>query len=201
MRSPIEVFSNWVDTGKDEGMEKNHFKPVMKMINLFDTNTEFTCIDAGCGNGWLVKYLSKINNCKKAIGVDGSSKMIAKAKKNSDNEFYCSDLLKWNPKNKVDIVFSMEVFYYFKKPQILIKHIYDNWIKNDGKLIMGIDHYYENEECHKWKKQINVDTMELIKIAEWKNFFKKSGFKNVKKYQFYPKKKWKGTLVVEGSKI
>ena len=22
MRSPIEVFSNWVDTGKDEGMEK-----------------------------------------------------------------------------------------------------------------------------------------------------------------------------------
>ena len=201
MRSPIEVFSNWADTGKDEGMEKNHFKPVMKMINLFDTNTEFTCIDAGCGNGWLVKYLSNINNCKKAIGVDGSSKMIAKAKKNSDNEFYCSDLLKWNPKNKVDIVFSMEVFYYFKKPQILIKHIYDNWIKNDGKLIMGIDHYYENEECHKWKKQINVDTMELIKIAEWKNFFKKSGFKNVKKYQFYPKKKWKGTLVVEGSKI
>ena len=84
------------------------------MINLFDTNTEFTCIDAGCGNGWLVKYLSKMNNCKKAIGVDGSSKMIAKAKKHSDNEFYCSDLLEWKPKNKVDVVFSMEVFYYFK---------------------------------------------------------------------------------------
>ena len=171
------------------------------MINLFDTNTEFTCIDAGCGNGWLVKYLSKINNCKKAIGVDGSSKMIAKAKKNSDNEFYCSDLLEWKPKNKVDVVFSMEVFYYFKKPEILIQHIYDNWIKNDGKLIMGIDHYYENEECHEWKKQINVDTMELIKIKEWKNFFKKSGFKNVKEYQFCPEKNWKGTLVIEGSKI
>ena len=102
MRSPIEVFSNWVDTGKDEGMEKNHFKPVIKMIDLFDTNKEFTCIDAGCGNGWLVKYLSKMNNCKKAIGVDGSSKMIAKAKKHSDNEFYCSDLLECKPKNKVD---------------------------------------------------------------------------------------------------
>ena len=64
----------------------------------------------------------------------------------------------------------MEVFYYFKNPQILIKHIHDSWIKNDGKLIMGIDHYYENEECHEWKKKINVDTMELIKIEEWKNF-------------------------------
>ncbi len=104
-------------------------------------------------------------------------------------------------KNKVDVVFSMEVFYYFKKPEILIQHIYDNWIKNDGKLIMGIDHYYENEECHEWKKQIKVDTMELIKIKEWKNFFKKSGFKNVKEYQFCPEKNWKGTLVVEGSKI
>ena len=41
MRSPIEVFSNWVDTGKDEGMEKNHFKPVIKMIDLFDTNEVF----------------------------------------------------------------------------------------------------------------------------------------------------------------
>ena len=38
--------------------------------------------------------------------------MIAKAKKNSDNEFYCSDLLKWNPKNKVDIVFSMGVLLF-----------------------------------------------------------------------------------------
>jgi len=66
---------------------------------------------------------------------------------------------------------------------------------------MGIDHYYENEECHEWKKQIDVDTMELIKIKEWKNFFKKSGFKNVKEYQFCPEKNWKGTLVIEGSKI
>ena len=71
MRSPIEVFSNWVDIGKDEGMEKNHFKPVIKMIDLFDTNKEFTCIDAGCGNGWLIKYLSNLNNCKKDLGVDG----------------------------------------------------------------------------------------------------------------------------------
>ena len=35
MKTPIEVFSNWVDTGKDKGMEKNHFKPVMKMIDLY----------------------------------------------------------------------------------------------------------------------------------------------------------------------
>ena len=34
MKSPIETFTNWVKTGKDEGMEKNHKEPVKKIIEL-----------------------------------------------------------------------------------------------------------------------------------------------------------------------
>ena len=29
--------------------------------------------------------------------------------------------MSWNPKNKVNVVFSMEVLYYFENPQELIK--------------------------------------------------------------------------------
>ena len=36
MKTPIEVFSEWVDIGKDEGMEKNHYLPVMEMIKLYN---------------------------------------------------------------------------------------------------------------------------------------------------------------------
>ena len=36
------------------------------------------------------------------------------------------------PKEKVDIVHSMEVFYYFEKPEILISRIYEKWLKNGG---------------------------------------------------------------------
>jgi hypothetical protein len=43
--------------------------------------------------------------------------------------------------------------------------------------------------------------MELIKIKDWLFFFNNSGLKDVKKHQFYAKKRWKGTLVVEGTKI
>ena len=32
MESPIKVFSNWVLSGKDEGMEKNHSASVENMI-------------------------------------------------------------------------------------------------------------------------------------------------------------------------
>ena len=67
MKSPAEVFSDWADLGKDVGMEKNHFEPVLEMINLFKSKNEFTSIDAGCGNGWLVRYLSNYKKCKSKI--------------------------------------------------------------------------------------------------------------------------------------
>ena len=44
--------------------------------------------------------------------------MIQKAKKlDLKNKYICNDLLLWKPKNKVDLVHSMEVFYYLKKPR------------------------------------------------------------------------------------
>ena len=47
MKSPIETFTNWVKTGKDEGMEKNHKEPVKKMIELIlSSKKKFSIIDA-----------------------------------------------------------------------------------------------------------------------------------------------------------
>ena len=46
MKTPIEVFSDWVDIGKDEGMEKNHYMPVMEMIKLYNTSNAYSFIDA-----------------------------------------------------------------------------------------------------------------------------------------------------------
>ena len=43
--------------------------------------------------------------------------------------------------------------------------------------------------------------MNLMKISEWEKLFKESGFGNVKKYQFCSSGSWKGTLVIEGTKI
>ena len=49
MKTPIEVFSDWAISGKDEGMKENHFKPVMKMIELFENKYKNpSIIDAGC---------------------------------------------------------------------------------------------------------------------------------------------------------
>ena len=202
MESPIEVFSNWALNGKDEGMDKNHSASVENMIKYSTKGVDkYKFLDAGCGNGWVVRKVSSDKKCINAIGVDGSIHMIEKAKMLDDkNEYFCSDLLRWIPKEKVDIVHSMEVFYYFEKPEILIGHIHDNWLDNGGRLIMGIDHYLENKPSHSWKEDISISTMQLLSKNTWLNFYKSAGFSNVEYWYFGKKGKWNGTLIITGVK-
>ena len=78
MESPIKVFSNWVLNGKDEGMEKNHSASVENMIEFSTKGIDkYKFIDAGCGNGWVVRKVSSDPKCISAIGVDGSIHMLS----------------------------------------------------------------------------------------------------------------------------
>ena len=83
-------------------MEKNHASAVGKMVEFSTSSLEqFSFIDAGCGNGWLVRNISNDSRCIKSIGIDGSKRMIEKAKKlDKKNEYVCSDLLNWKPVRK-----------------------------------------------------------------------------------------------------
>ena len=200
MDTPINVFSDWAQNGKDEGMERNHNRSVMNMIDFACNGLpEYSFIDAGCGNGWVVRHISNDSKCNSAIGVDGSFNMINKAKNlDNKNQYHCEDLLKWTPQSKVDIVLSMEVFYYFENPGLLIKHINNNWIKSGGRLIMGIDYYQENEASHSWQKDCGISIMKLLSEKKWIGFFENAGLKNVKSWRNGQDKEWGGTLVVTG---
>ena len=202
MDTPINVFSEWAQNGKDEGMEKHHRDSVMNMLDFACNGlSEYSLIDAGCGNGWVVRHISKDAKCNNAIGVDGSSNMINKAKRLDDkNKYFCEDLLKWIPQSKVDIVLSMEVFYYFENPGLLIEHINNNWIKSGGRLIMGVDYYQENISSHSWQKDCGISIMKLHSEKEWKVFFENAGLKDVKSWRNGQDKDWGGTLIVTGTK-
>ena len=200
MDTPINVFSEWAQNGKDEGMEKHHRDSVMNMLDFACNGlSEYSLIDAGCGNGWVVRHISKDAKCNNAIGVDGSSNMINKAKRLDDkNKYFCEDLLKWIPQSKVDIVLSMEVFYYFENPGLLIEHINNNWIKSGGRLIMGVDYYQENISSHSWQKDCGISIMKLHSEKEWKVFFENAGLKDVKSWRNGQDEDWGGTLIVTG---
>ena len=201
-KNAIEVFGEWADLDKDFGMEKNHKDSVINMINYSIKNlNHFTFIDAGCGNGWVIRKVSENKKCEKAIGVDGSKKMIAKAKKILPrHEYHCADLMTWRPQEKVNIVHSMEVIYYVEDPKKLINDIFNFWLKPNGRLIIGIDFYFENKISHSWPESCGIKDMKLYSEKDWMNFFKSAGYNYIKSWRYGEKEDWKGTLVVTGIK-
>ena len=201
-KKPIEVFSEWAESGRDHGMEENHREAVDAMLTYaLDKPNPFSFIDAGCGNGWVVRQVSQNSACQSAIGVDGSQKMIAKAQAlDSQNTYVATDLLQWSPKEKVSLVHSMEVFYYFKNPQELITHIYKNWLAPGGRLIIGLDFYHENKVSHSWPEDCGISIMTLLPKADWQSFFNQAGFQNTQSWQVGAKQDWAGTLIITGTK-
>ncbi len=200
----INLFNQWVETGKDDGMELNHTPSVNSMFNLIPSkilNSNFRFLDVGCGNGWVVKKTSSFKECTYAVGIDGAEKMILKAISNDKKSKYLTvDLNQLGDyKDNFDIIFSMEVFYYLNNPQTTINHIFNNLLNKNGCFIIGIDHYLENKPSLKWPIDLNVH-MWTYSILQWKALFRSVGFKNIVVEQFGQKNDWSGTLVLYGEK-
>ena len=201
-RKATDIFSEWASIGRDEGMQNNHWKAVKNMFQTLikEQSKPFSFIDAGCGNGWAVREMLKNPLCLNAVGVDGAIEMIERAKKTDPNGNYIyKDLMEWEPKALVDIVHSMEVIYYFNDPKKLILHMKDKWLKPNGKLIMGLDFYKENSDCHDWPKQLDTQ-MTLLSINQWVGLLKNCGLKDVISYQTNTNDSFEGTLVLYAKK-
>jgi len=199
MNTAIKTFNSWAKNNKDEGMEKNHTFSVNKMLELIPSNklsSDFSFIDIGCGNGWVVQKMNSNMNCIKSVGIDGAENMIKKAiYKDPNSEYFQYDIEKMDYKHPFDIVFSMEVFYYFKDPVKVLKYVHDHLLKPGGCIVMGVDHYKENKSSLSWNKDLDL-TLKTFSIEQWQNNYKHVGFKNIKTYQFGAKENWTGTLVV-----
>ena len=205
MNKNIMTFDEWAILGKDKGMEKGHHNSVTHMLDdVFEyyqkNNQKYSVMDLGCGNGWVVRKFKKHSLCNLAHGLDGAANMIKKAQKHDPKGMYFLENIEtWTPTKKYDIVFSMETLYYFKCPNKIVEKIYNALLNKNGMIIIGIDHYLENEESLNWGKQFNLN-ITTFSIEEWKNIFKNVGFKNITCKQVEQNKNWKGTLVIKGEK-
>lgn len=201
-KTPIEVFGEWAQTGKDEGMETHHEEAVKNMLAFaLPSNEAYSFIDAGCGNGWVVRLVAQQPHCHHATGVDGAAEMIAKAQRlDTTNRYVLANLLNWSPEQQVDLVHSMEVLYYFADPLPVLQHIYKNWLSTKGRLIIGLDFYYENTVSHNWPEDCGISIMTLLTEKHWMDLFQQAGFRNCKTWRVGAKDNWAGTLVLTGIK-
>ena len=205
MRIATEVFSEWAEQGKDIGMEKGHALAVEDMISFAIQEREgrkrsFSFLDFGCGNGWVVRRVEKDPLCVRSVGIDGAKQMIEKARNcDSKSEFLLENVDTYDSPDKFDLIHSMEVLYYLEDPAVTVKKITDSWLNKGGRLIAGIDLYYENNESHSWEEKVGTKMM-MFKEAEWIEIFSSAGLKEVTSWRSNQNKNWAGTLVLTGKK-
>ena len=206
MNSVNTTFDKWAKNGRDELMEKEHRKNVMKFLETISFDKPFLFLDVGCGNGWVVRKIAEENNCKKAIGIDKSKNMILQAnakKKISKEKYIHKSIESLRYKNKFDFIFSMESLYYVDSIEIALEKIY-KLLKHGGQFFCGTDFYSDNKATVKWANIMKIQ-MHLHSKQEWEKFFKNAGFETKTKQvkDLKNKKKWKrgfGTLFIIGKK-
>ncbi|MDC3398255.1 class I SAM-dependent methyltransferase [Gammaproteobacteria bacterium] len=205
MRIATEVFSEWAKKGKDIGMEKGHASAVEDMINFaiqdrINLERNFSFLDLGCGNGWVVRRVETDPLCVRAVGIDGAKQMIEKATQgDSKSEYLHENIDTYSSPDKFDLIHSMEVLYYLEDPALTIKKIADSWLNQEGRLIAGVDLYFENTESHSWEEKVGTKMM-MLKEAEWIEIFSSAGLKDVKSWRSNQNQDWAGTLVLTGKK-
>ena len=198
-KAATEVFSQWALIGKDEGMERGHAASVKAMLELAlpKVKSDFSAIDLGCGNGWVVRLLSEIG-ASHVEGVDGAIEMIKKAQeKDSEHKYSHGMLPEWSPGIRFDLVHTMEFLYYLDDPIEMISTIHDEWLNDGGILVAGVDHYLEHEESLTWPEHVGVH-MTTMSIIEWKDAVESAGFTGVEIHQVAAKEGFPGTLVMLG---
>jgi trans-aconitate methyltransferase len=205
MRIATEVFGEWADQGKDIGMEKGHALAVEDMISFSiqeraSLERNFSFLDLGCGNGWVVRKLENELLCVRSVGIDGAKQMIEKASEvASKSEYLLENIDTYSSPDKFDLIHSMEVLYYLENPALTLKKITDSWLNKGGRLIAGVDLYYENQESHSWEEKVGTK-MVMLKEAEWIEIFSRAGLQEVESWRSNQSQDWAGTLVLTGKK-
>ena len=200
-------FDKWAVSGRSELMEKEHTKAVLKFLQSVSFEKSFSFLDVGCGNGWVVRKIAQLKNCKKAFGIDKSKNMIkaANSKKQTSKETYVqTDVQSWRHHGKFDYIFSMESLYYSVPMEPALQKIH-SLLKVGGRFFCGTDFYRDNKITSRWSDQMKIP-MDLRSKAEWKKMFEETGFKVKTKQIKDPTshKKWKqelGTLFVIGTRL
>ena len=180
MRAATDVFGEWALAGKDAGMEAGHAPAVRAMLGAAQPHLpeDFTAIDLGCGNGWVVRLMQDMG-ASHAEGVDGAKAMIDKARAiDPTGTYHHATLPDWTPPHKVDLVHSMEFLYYLEDPAGMIQQIHDHWLNPGAIFVMGVDHYAEHEASLGWPEHVGV-AMTTLTTTEWQQAVADAGFAHI----------------------
>ena len=206
----VHLFDKWGKRNRGEDMEKGHWPRVKQAFETIPEK-QGNFLEIGVGNGYALRHMAE-NQFRKGqcIGLDISESMIKAAKEkiaDLDNvalltgDFLQTGLAEFAPFN---MIFSMEVFYYFDDIQKGIDRSFQ-LLEPRGELWVLVDYYLENPFSHGWPEELDTP-MTLWGMKDYVRGFEKAGFRNIRHNQVIDessrarKPDDQGTLITSGVK-
>ena len=177
-----EEFDKWAESGRGEGMERDHLPITLPVIEKMQVAAADTVLDVGCGSGWLVRRLAKLAPKGRVVGMDISDEMIRLARRGSqdfDNVLFVAGEVAEIPweGNFFDDAISVESAYYWPDPAAGVRELF-RVLRPGGQAWIVINYYRDNPHCHQWGKLLAVET-HLLGADDWANLFCDAGFASV----------------------
>ncbi|WP_025724613.1 class I SAM-dependent DNA methyltransferase [Acholeplasma granularum] len=195
-------FSRFYDAFQEDVDYKSLLEPIIPYLNKNEI-----LLDAGCGSGHILKYLSSLGY--KVLGIDNDEKMLSlaqeKIEENSlDASVFYHDLR--NPMNHKfsQIICLLDVFHYFKGVKRLVKNLYTSLDKG-GILILDLYTHPVNENeadtflnlNYMWQtKTVNHQIDHYIELSDQNNTYSY----HIKQY-YQPLDYYISVLINQGFKV
>ena len=163
-------------------MEHGHWPIAKPALELMQIAPDENILDAGCGGGWLSRFLSKAAAQGRVVGMDISDEMVRRARRESsefDNLVFIAGSVEEIPweDNFFTRVISVESAYYWPDPGKGLREIH-RVLRDGGSAWMLINYYRDNPHCHQWGEILNIPA-HLVAADEWAEMFREAGFTNV----------------------
>ena len=175
-------FNKWAESGRGEGMERDHLPIVLPMLEEMSLRADENVLDIGCGSGWLVRLIASYVSEGRVVGIDISDEMIRAARRATADlpNAFCAvgsvEDIPWQP-NFFTRVVSVESAYYWPDPARGLREVFRVTAERGSAWIL-INYYRDNPHCHQWGELLSIPA-KLLSADEWAAMFRDAGFVDV----------------------
>ena len=174
-----DVFEDWAESGRGEGMAESHIPFVRPVFERLPLPRDGRYLDIGCGSGYTVRWAAEAAPDGRAVGIDVSPRMIALARQRSsrlpNTEYHVASFPDDHPlePGSFDVIYSMEVFYYLPD---LVEGLAEvrRLLRPGGVFACQVDFYEENAASHSWPEEVGLE-MTLLSERGWREAFEEAG--------------------------
>lgn len=136
---------------------KRRAKSTRRFFDFAKRNGPLSCLDLGCGNGWMINKLLPL--CSSVVGVDVNRRELEQAEsifeKVDKVRLIYGDIFSLELDTRFDVVLIYAAIQYFPDLDLLMKRIGD-LLGNDGSLHILDSPFYDRSEVPAAKKRTEV---------------------------------------------